>query len=138
MAHVPTVAAGVASLLLGVAILIAAEGVVSAVFGLVLILFGIRMASAAARARVVLTSSVVRETGDLLPHTYRAEDIAEFYVARAPHVVPWKTIWMRLNSGEARALQQVRVLEFARDRLTTDLDRAASTMNRWLMGQRAS
>ncbi len=135
VAHVPTVVAGVASLFLGVAILIASKGLVGMVFGLVAIGLGIRMASAAARARVILTGSVVRETGDLLPHTYRAEDVAEFYVDRAPHLVPWTTIWIRFNTGGSRSLQQVRVLEFRGEVLFGELGHAASVMNQWLQGR---
>jgi len=87
------------------------------------------------RARISLTTNELSEQGDLRRHNFATTEINQFFVDRTPHVVPWFSIWVRLSSGEVRALQQTRVLGRRRGPAFEELDRAAASMNQWLSEQ---
>jgi hypothetical protein len=80
---------------------------------------------------VVLSRSELVEYGDLRRHTYDVNEIDGFFVDRAPHLVPWNSLWVRFSTKDVRPLPQVRILALGnsgRDRLAE----AAATATQWL------
>lgn len=94
--------------------------------------FGIALLRGAVRGGIVVTRSELVEYGDLRKRTYDARHIEEFFVERAPHVLPWYSLWLRNSDNHTQPLQQVRLLGI-RPRLALEiLTGAAKTATTWL------
>jgi hypothetical protein len=106
--------------------------VFAVLLGLALVALGAWFVWSASRARLLLTPAQLVERGDLRSKVIPTGQIREFYVDRTPHVVPWFSMWVRLGSGEERALQQCRVLEFRPSVAHRRLLDAADCLNAWL------
>lgn len=134
LASLPTVAGGIGFVLVALAMLVALRPVsfLSAVVGLGALVVGIGLILAGARARIVLTEDQLVHFGDFRQREVATNDVSEFYVDRTPHLLPWFSVWVRLESGEGRPLDQCRVFEIRSGPARERLEQAAKSMNDWL------
>jgi hypothetical protein len=133
-AHIPTIVAGCGVTLVGVSLIAPVEpnGVFMMVLGTAALIVGVWTVRSSSRACIRLTEDRLIESGDLIVKTVPTTQVAEFFVDRTPHVVPWFSIWARLGSGELRALEQCRVLELRPGAGHRGLLDASESLNRWL------
>ncbi|HUP75603.1 MAG TPA: hypothetical protein VM282_21370 [Acidimicrobiales bacterium] len=145
IANIPPFIASPLLVLAGVSMLLSSEPSVHPnvfvdalmyVLGVGSVVLGVWALVSTVRAHVSLTTDVLSEHGDLRRRKFAAMEITHFFVDRTPHVVPWFSIWVRFSSGDVRALEQVRVLEFRRGQGFEALQRAATAMNQRLAEQR--
>lgn len=135
-AHVSTIAGGCALVLVGVSMMAALRPVsaFSVALGFGSAVVGLWLVMSAGRAHLLLTDDELVQRGDLRRRVIRTEQINEFYVDRTHHVVPWFSVWVRLRSGEERALEQCRVFEIRRGEAHQRLQHAVDALNGRLMG----
>lgn len=132
--HLAGAGAGLGFLIIGIAMLTTLRPYTpyQIVLSCAAIALGAGLTRAARHGGLTVTSSKLVEKGDLRKRVIEVGRIQRLFVRRAPHILPWYCLWVRLNDKADIALPQVRVLSFRPSSGLEALQAAAETANTWL------
>ncbi|MDP1794468.1 MAG: hypothetical protein Q8K63_10075 [Acidimicrobiales bacterium] len=130
-AHLPTALSCAGVFVVGLALAFSGDAVWT-VMGLAMLVFAVFLFRELRRAGVSITAEQIVERGDLVRKRWPTSEVKRFFVDKAPHIVPWQSLWIELRDGRTRALEQVRVFGVEDNAGREQLEDAAREANEYL------